>query len=133
MRKLVSYGLENYEYRDVWQEPSLTEIPVLDGVPWDNSPDGEAFIALKPDYGSETPSLSLLLREDEQVLMTVETAESLTAPVPAGTVAGTITYTLNGEPLKSYNLLTIRDVAERDFEWYLRYLWNLTFAKDQMQ
>lgn len=133
MRKLVNYGLENYEYRDVWQEPSLTEIPVLGGVPWDNSPDGDAYIALNPDYGTETPAFSLLLREEEQVIMTVETAESLTAPVPAGTVAGTITYTLNGEILKSYNLLTIRDVPRRDFEWYVRYVWNLAFTKGGTQ
>ena len=50
MRTLVNYGLENYEYRDVWREPELTEIPVEDGVPWDGSLDGDAYVALAADY-----------------------------------------------------------------------------------
>ncbi len=125
MCTLVNYGLENYEYRDVWREPELNEVPVLEGVPWDGSPDGEAYVALQPDYGPGEGGLSLLLRADEDVTMEVRTEDSLTAPVQAGTVAGSVTYLLDGEAVKSYNLLTVRDVERRDFAWCLRYVWEL--------
>lgn len=131
MKELVSYGLEHYEYRDVWKEPQRTELLVEGGVPWDESPDGEAYVALQADYGGQEPGLSLLLREDEEVVMTVDTVKSLTAPAPAGTVAGTVTYTLNGEVVKSYNLVTVRDVEEQDLEWYLRYVWRLAFGEKE--
>ena len=125
MRTLVNYGLENYEYRDVWREPELTEIPVEDGVPWDGSPDGDAYVALAADYEPGEGQLTLLLRPDEEVSMQVQMADSLTAPVRAKTAAGSVTYLLNGEAVKSYNLVTVRDVEKRDFAWCLRYVWEL--------
>jgi D-alanyl-D-alanine carboxypeptidase (penicillin-binding protein 5/6) len=128
MKTLVNYGLEHYEVRDVWREPELTEIPVTDGIPWDGSPDGEACVALRPDYKDGEAGLMLLLREDEEVVMTVAAKDSLKAPAPAGTVAGTVTYTLNGEIVKSYNLVTVRAVEKRDFQWYARYVWQLAFG-----
>ncbi len=129
MRTLVNYGLENYEYRDVWREPELTEILVEEGVPWDESPDGEAYVALKADYGGQGAGLSLLLRPDEEVTMQVQTEDSLTAPVQAGTAVGSVTYLLDGEAVRSYNLITVRDVEKRDYSWYLRYVWKLLLAQ----
>ena len=38
---------------------------------------------------------------------------------------GSVTYLLNGEAVKSYNLVTVRDVEKRDFAWCLRYVWEL--------
>ena len=128
MKKLVTYGLEHYAYEDVWQEPPQTEIAVVNGVPWDNSPDGQAYVALRADYGGQEPGLSLLLREDEQVAVSVDTLDHLEAPAAAGTVAGSVTYALNGEVVKSYNLVTVREVEKRDLEWYVRYVWGLAFG-----
>ena len=142
MRKLVTYGLENYEYRDVWQEVDPIFLTVTDGVPEDGSPDGQAYVELAADklqskddlreeQDTDTDSgnkdqqeLRLLLREDEQVQIQVETERTLSAPVQAGTIAGTVTYTLGDEIVKTYNLITTEDVALRDFRWYLNYVWN---------
>ena len=95
---------------------------MVNGVPWDNSPDGQAYVALRADYGGQEPGLSLLLREDEQVAVSVDTLDHLEAPAAAGTVAGSVTYALNGEVVKSYNLVTVREVEKRDLEWYVRYV-----------
>lgn len=127
MRELVEYGLGQYSYRDVWQEPPLTEVLVTDGVPWDGQPDEDAYVALKADYGEGGPGLSLLLREEEEVVVTVDRTERLSAPVAAGTVAGTVTYRLGDEVIKSYSLVTVRDVEKRDFAWCCQYLWQRFF------
>ena len=129
MRKLVTYGLENYEYRDVWQEPPQIQVPVMEGVPEEGSPGGIAYVSLKADLGTisaeeEAPGLSLLLQADEQVQMEVSTVKSLQAPVKAGAIAGTVTYRLEGQIVKSYNLVTAEAVPRQDLTWYVRYLWE---------
>ena len=124
MRKLVTYGLENYEYRDVWQDVDTILVPVVDGVSEDGSPDGQAYVELAVDESPQSSELYLLLQEDEQVQLRIETMDSLSAPVQAGTIAGTVTYTLGDEIVKTYNLITTEDVALRDLRWYLNYVWN---------
>jgi len=142
MRKLVTYGLDNYEYRNVWQDLSPIQVPVMDGVPGDSSPDGQAYVNITIDlastsqegqiYGSEDKretdkaptELWLLLQEDEQVQIQIETVKALEAPVEKGWIAGTVTYRLNGEIVKTYNLITADTVARRDLLWYVTYVWN---------
>ena len=127
MRKLVTYGLEQYEYRNVWQELPDMQITVTDGVPEDESPDSQAYAKLTLDATSQgtSPELWLLLREDEEVQVRIESVESLEAPVEAGTIAGTVNYLLDGEVVRSYHLTVTDMVARRDWYWYLKYIWNM--------
>ncbi len=149
MRKLVNYGLDNYAYRNVWQDPPQLQVPVTDGVPLDGSPNGQAYVGLEIRGESQADLISqgekgltepqvrdarsdekeaelyYLLREEEQVQVQVNTVDVLTAPVEAGTIAGTVTYRLDGEIIKSYNLVTTESVELRDFYWYLQYIWDI--------
>ena len=129
MRKLVAYGLKYYEYRDVWQDIPQIHIPVVDGVPQDGSPDGQAFVTveIEPNVIDE---LYLLLREDEQVKVHVDMVDTLEAPIQPGTMAGTVTYYLEDEIVKMYHLVTTESVALRDFRWYLQYIWDVFLLGD---
>ena len=124
MRKLVEYGLDHYEYRNVWQYVPQIHIPVMDGVPQAGSPDGHAFVTVEIEPNGKK-ELQLLLREDEQVRVKIDTADSLDAPVQPGTLVGTVTYQLGDEIVKIYHLVTTESVALRDFRWYLQYIWNV--------
>ena len=133
MRKLVTYGLDTYEYRNVWQDISPTQIPVLDGIPQDGSPDGQAHVAVKVDPKSlegNGPELSVLLREDEQVRIRVDVEDSLSAPVRPGTIVGTVTYLLEEDIVGTYNLITTESVELRDLTWYLQYIWDIFLVSD---
>lgn len=123
MRKLVDYGLECYEYRDVWQDIPQIHVTVKEGVPQDDSPDGQAFVTVEIEP-NEKKELQLLLRDDEQVEVRVDTVDALEAPVQPGTLAGTVTYQLEDEIIKIYHLMTTESVGRRDFLWYLQYIWN---------
>ena len=122
MRKLITYGLEQYDYENVWQELPTLQVEVKDGIPKDGSPDGQAYVALEIDDTSK--QLYVLLREGEEVQIKIQPAEYVTAPVEKGTVAGMVTYLLDDEIIKSYPLRTKESVGRKDFLWYLDYVWN---------
>ena len=108
MTKLVKYGLEEYEYREVGQEIAPIPIPVIDGV------DPMVTAEIK-----EVPSVRMLLGTWEEIQIQIDVVDALQAPVDAGTTVGCVNYLLNGEMVASYPLQTIRAVARKDFWWYL--------------
>lgn len=133
MRKLVTYGLDAYEYRNVWQDLPPIQVPVVEGVPQDGSPDGQAYVTVKVDPKlpeGNSPELSVLLREDEQVRIQVDVEDSLSAPVQPGAIVGTVTYLLEEEIVTTYNLITTESVELRDLAWYLEYIWNQFLISD---
>lgn len=129
MRTLVTYGLEQYSLQNYRQEAGDIRIPVTDGVPDGADPDAPAQVLLKVSETS-TEGYELLLRDDEKVEVSIRTAGSLAAPVAQGTVAGTMTYTLNGEIIRTCNLVTAEAVAEKDFPWYLSLFWESFLITD---
>ncbi len=127
-RALMEYGLASYEYRDVWEEVKIEELPVKGGVSDKNIyvENAAVPVGLKDDEGTlddmNTKELVLLLRSDETVEITRELEKGFSAPVKKGTHAGKITYILNGEEIASYELVTLKEVKERDFLWCFKEL-----------
>lgn len=116
-RKLMSYGLENYTYRNVWQEPKLPELPVKNGIPDSGNLEEEARIRLR--LSSEEPDLKLLLSEDEQVQVETHISQKVTAPVEPGTLLGSVRYLLDGQVVKVYTVEAAEDVEAVTLGWWL--------------
>lgn len=108
-KKLMQYGIDNYTYREVWEPLEVEPIPVDDGIK-DSVP-----AVLK--VAEEEQSLSLLLRQDEQVKREVEIAKTLKAPIKPGTNIGSVKYLLNGEVLREYPIETTKGVDKIDYPW----------------
>ena len=121
-RKLMSYGLENYTYRNVWQEPKLPELPVKNGIPDSGNLEEEARIRLR--LSSEEPDLKLLLSEDEQVQVETHISQKVTAPVEPGTLLGSVRYLLDGQVVKVYTVEAAEDVEAVTLGWCLEKLWQ---------
>ena len=121
-RKLMSYGLENYMYRKVWQEPKLPELPVKNGIPDRENLEEEAQIRLR--LSSEEPDLKLLLSEDEQVQVETHISQEVTAPVEPGTLLGSVRYLLDGQVVKVYTVEAAEDVEAVTLGWCLEKLWR---------
>lgn len=124
-RTLMEYGLANYEYRDVWEDVKTSELPVSGGISeTDIYADNAAVPAGLADNGTgtkdENKMLRVLLRADETVEVTKELEKGFTAPVKKGTYAGRVIYTLEGEEIASYDIVTLKDVKKRDFPWCFR-------------
>ena len=119
-RKLMSYGLEHYEYRDVWEEPSFGTIPVKGGIPESGSLEEQSYthIALAP--GAETTHRKLLLSEQEQITIETNLPEELSAPIEPGTIIGSVRYYLNGDIVQIYPITETDKVDTISLPWCLK-------------
>lgn len=116
-KKLMNYGLEHYEYRNVWQEPELAAIPVVDGIAADGSLSGQAMTGVRLD--TEDTELQVLLGDQEEINVSVTAKDTLTAPVKEGELVGTVSYSLENRQLKEYPLVAGSDVDQKTAQWYL--------------
>lgn len=116
-RKLMEYGLSNYEYRNVWQEIPEQEIVVKDSGNDQNiyRKDAvvEAGIQKKPE------ALNVLLKADENVKVSVQMENTLSAPVKKGQKVGEVQYILDGNIIEKYDVLTRSGLKKRTFSWCL--------------
>lgn len=124
MKKLAAYGMEHYHYQDIYEEKTFADIPVRGGIageagtPWDR-----AYVGVTMEKGVK--SLSYLLSEEDQIEVKTRVETVLDAPVAAGEKVGEVSYYLNGELVKRYDLLAEKAVEEQSFLWILKYIVNL--------
>lgn len=116
-KKLMQYGLEHYEYRNVLEEKELADVPVRDGIPAGGALYEQASSGLQIDYGTDR-ELQILLSEEESVRIEYECPTVLEAPVRAGDQVGKAVYSLEGETLAEYPVLVEDTVEKMDFYWY---------------
>lgn len=115
-RKLMEYGLSNYEYREIYQKPELSNLPVEGGIPAGGEPDEEASVPLVEVRGEES-RWQILMKEGEQVEITTELESSLKAPVAKDKTVGKIVYRLDGEEVASCEIRTAAAVEKLNFKW----------------
>ena len=60
------------------------------------------------------------MREDEQIKVTYNVADSLTAPVEPGVTVGTIEYMVGDTVYKQESIVTVESVGAIDLEWCMR-------------
>lgn len=126
MKKLALYGMERYQYQDLYEEKTFADIPVRNGIAGkDGTPFEEAFVPVTVQ--NEEEGLRYLLCEADQVEIKTQVDTVLEAPVAAGTQVGNVSYYVNGELVKQYAVCTDAGVEERSFLWILMYLIKLTF------
>lgn len=122
-RKLMEYGLENYEYRNVYERMILDPLPVKGGAPASGKPYDEACVEVFVEEWDD--ELNVLLKDGEEVEKEIALPDTLMAPVERGSVAGSVKYYLEGELLKEYRIVTGGEVERMDFRWMLKYIWKL--------
>lgn len=124
MKTLALYGMENYQYRELYEHKEFQDIPVLKGIAGkQGTPYEEASVSVVIEGQEET--LPYLLAEQDQVEVKTKIAETLTAPVANHTEVGEVSYYLNGQLIKRYAVYTDGAVKERTFGWICRYIWEI--------
>ncbi len=118
-RKLMEYGLENYEYRDVRKDMGKAEIPVQDGVHPENEYVFKCSVPVGMRREDKEDEIRILLRKDEKVTAKKNLKTSLNAPVKAGEKAGEYIYSLDGEEIRRYDVITLESIERRNLYWCL--------------
>lgn len=125
MKKLVSYGMERYEYRDIYERREFQDIRVNNGIDSESGvPYKEAYVAVQIDDGGEN-SMPYLLCEDDEVEVRVKMADVLLAPVAEHEEIGTVCYYLNGTLVKRLPIITAEAVERRTYGFVCTYLLNI--------
>lgn len=119
-RKLMSYGLEHYEYRDIWEEPVLGTLPVKRGIPESGRLEDIAYAHLELAAGAESSGRKLLLSEQEQITIETNLPEDLSAPVEPDTIVGSIRYYLNGDIVRIHPITTPDKIDPITLPWCLK-------------
>lgn len=140
-KELMKYGIENYFFRNlteegvIFDESRLKPILVSEGqtdilgdaaytaleiVGRDGSAREDGNVGSSSDLGTDVGVLEtehLLLRPDEQILVTYTVKGKLTAPVESGTQVGTIEYSVNGTVYRREIIVTADTVERIDLRW----------------
>ena len=117
-RKLMEYGLENYNWQSFAGE-TLPQLPQYLPVEGGRTQILGTFAQVKLTLEDISQEEGLLLRKDEKLEVTCRLEEGLRAPVKAGEKTGEILYQLDGETLKTRGIYTADDVEKIDFSWCL--------------
>lgn len=123
-KKLMEYGLANYEKKSLEKLPGKGEvlkvIPVVDGEPEYYGEKAKAELVLeKPLFdGNMERANFLLLRKDEQLVVKTELPASLTAPLREGAVVGKVSYFINEKKLGESEVIVRNAVPKVTFHWY---------------
>lgn len=145
-KKLMKYGMEQYDYH------AFSELPIeeslLEPLPVKNGKTerlGEqAIVSLymeETDANQRRPATEvqadelegLLLKKDEQIDISCQVAEELTAPIEKGETVGCIRYLIDETVWKSVSIKTSASVEAIDFFWCINQIFSRFLVFHTMQ
>lgn len=126
MKKLATYGLENFHNRKMKEEEVLSEIPkkirVTNGV--GEGMFEEAYIETELVKTKDNGLESVLLSDDEKIDVCVNCPKEVAAPVSEKERLGDVVVTVAGEVLQKYEIKTKDGMNVRNYVWYLEQIWK---------
>lgn len=111
-KDLMSYGVANYEEKQIFQDVKLEPLLVVKGQ--------QKYEPLNMEG-----DLSLLMREDETVTIKYELPEYLTAPIKVNSIVGYADYYINNLLYARVPICAVADIPKIDFHYCFRQLLTL--------
>ncbi len=115
-RKLIRYGVENFEKRTIIDRKMTTKpITVINGK--------QELVQTKIQWTKERNEAdTALLRKNEEVSCKIQVSSSLPAPITAGTVVGTVSFLVDDVPYASFSIVTSEQIQEENYTLILKKL-----------
>ncbi len=119
-KKLMSYGLKNYECRDISKEALPGEW--LNAIPVENAQTNELFGTKEVEVfvRDREKAPALLMKPEEKVSVSCSVKNQLPAPVAKEQTVGTICYQVDGEVVWEREICTKEEVLKVDYRWFLK-------------
>ena len=127
MKKLAQYGMEHFQYRDIYEEVRFDDIPVTEGIAGENATPYEKAYAAVSLEEPDRKSLRYLLCDEDKIEVKTNLADCLEAPVHIGDNVGQVSYYLNGELIKAYTVITTEEIEKTSYFWIFKYIVKLYF------
>lgn len=127
-KKMMTYGIENYDYISFDQIPikeeKLAPIQVLQGKSDEIGRSVTTDLAIKKEE-QEEESKGMLLNKGEEIIVNYTIKDSLEAPVFTGDRVGTIQYILNNEVIKERVVVAANSIQRIDLLWCVKKVFGL--------
>ena len=125
----MEYGLNNYEYQNIYKTVEVKPVKVLEGQPSGERLDPYAEVAVEVEMRAKEgdkneEELNFLLSVQDEIKIDVTYAGEISAPVEKGRTVGRIVYNVNDEPVKEYELVLKDSVKRKDWRYMGRYIWQ---------
>lgn len=115
---LMNYGLDYYNYKDVFdKEKKFEKIKVDEGIADSGELYEDAYTEVDLALPEDQRNLELLVKLSDQVNVSYKIADTLSAPVKKGAVVGKAVYELNGEVVKEYPVVVKSDIEKISMRW----------------
>jgi len=109
---LMNYGLENYEYQNVYPEHiKLPKISILNGIP------DHKMLPIEVKANNTEKELRVLLHKNEKVSIEYKIKKQVQAPVKKGDTVGAVYYKVNDYLLAEYPVISGMDIEEMNLLW----------------
>ena len=122
-RKLLQYGLDHYQYKNVWKDVKIPAVTVENAVPEDGDISHMASVHAAADR-APSEGLKLLLRQEEEPSVSLKMKTRLKAPVYQGDVIGQIEYRLQGQIVASYPVYLTEGAEAATVPWCLKKIFD---------
>ncbi len=116
--KLMNYGIENF-HQEIVGEDTITLGPIT-------IKDGQVESVRA---SSDIESRELLMKEGDEFWMDILMPSTLSAPVAADEMVGTVVYYLNGEVLDLFPIYIEDDSRMIDYPWCLQQIFQKWLGK----
>ncbi|MEF9945872.1 MAG: D-alanyl-D-alanine carboxypeptidase family protein [Lachnospiraceae bacterium] len=117
-QKLMTYGLENYHYREVLEtDKKFTPVEVEQGIPQNKKPGSPAKASVGYKKEDKEQKQKVLLHTNERVTIQYQIPKKLKAPIEKGEKIGIARYFLEGETIKEYPIVSYVTIGKRTFFW----------------
>lgn len=111
-KKLMQYGIDNYQYEKIERADTLPDLPVRNGVP-DSGVGRDSRVSLSVKGNSRL----FLMAEDEKVETVVTLPDYIEAPVEKGETVGKIRYIVDDFVVSGDEIYAAEPILKRDFFW----------------
>jgi D-alanyl-D-alanine carboxypeptidase (penicillin-binding protein 5/6) len=111
MKEVIEYATENYQLRELKTDLFFESVSV------NKAAEGELFQENKINVRLLAPKKSVLLEKEEEIELRVQQMKELEAPVKEGEQLGSVLYTLHGETIAEYPIVSVESVKRIDFFW----------------
>ncbi len=111
MNKIIQYAMEEYEIQTIDDDFVLEQVTVLQGIT------DKLFQDKEIEVNVLSTNESILLGSEEEIEVQVEQVKEAEAPIEKGKQLGNVLYTLNGEQIAEYPIISMENVKRIDFFW----------------